>query len=217
MIEAKHNKFLRYLFNFYINNQFKKFFNKFFVVGELPKKLNNNSLLVLPNHFSWWDGFFVDLINRKFFSDYKIYMMVLEETIKRYWFFNHIGAFSINQSKHRDVIQSFEFAKDLLKKKKNFVVIFPQGELQSYRTNVNIKPGVFELILKDSYEFDLLFLAMKIQFENEKKPIVYFKLSDIKSSKDYSSDYQKLKNDFIQNLVELENQLFISRKFEIKV
>jgi len=217
MIEAKHNKFLRKMFNFYINNLLKKHFHKFYVVGSLPEKVIDKSLLVLPNHFSWWDGFFVDLIYRKFFNEYKIYMMVLEETVKTYWVFNRIGAFSINQSSPKDILKSFDYAKDLLAGRKNFVVIFPQGELRPYSTNVEIKRGVIELILKDKKDFQLIFLAMKIQFENEKKPNVYFRFSEIKNSSEYADNPEKLKDDFLKNLISLENDITHSNKFEIKI
>lgn len=217
MIEAKHYKFYRLLFNLYINSQIKKYFNRIYLIGEKPKANDNESLLVLPNHFSWWDGFFVDLIYRKFFSNRKIYMMVLEETIKRYWFFNKIGAFSINQKSPKDILKSFEYAKNLLKEENNFVVIFPQGELKPYSTQVEIKPGIIEFLLKDHSDFNLIFLAMKIQFENEKKPNVYFKMSEIKSSKEYVSNNEKLRNDFLKNLIELENEYISSHSLEIKL
>ncbi len=112
MIEARHNKFFRLLFNLYINSLLKKNFNHFFVIGKKPENLNDKSLLVLPNHFSWWDGFFVDLIYRKFFNTHKIYMMVLEETVRRYWLFNKIGAFSIKQKSPKDIVSSFSYAKN---------------------------------------------------------------------------------------------------------
>jgi|YNPMSStandDraft_1061717.scaffolds.fasta_scaffold16788_2 1-acyl-sn-glycerol-3-phosphate acyltransferase len=217
MIEAKHNKIFRIVFNLYIDSQLKKHFHKFFFIGELPNKLNYKSLLVLPNHFSWWDGFFVDLIYRKFFRNYEIYMMVLEETVKNYWFFNQIGAFSINQNSPKDILKSFEYANKLLNEEKNFVVIFPQGELKPYSTNVEIRPGIFELILKNSSDFELIFLAMKIQYENLKKPNVYFKLSEIRKSNEYSENPEKLEKDFVENLNLLENEIRTSQKFEIKI
>lgn len=217
MIEAKHNKFFRLLFNLYIDSQLRKNFNHFFIVGKKPENFKNKSLLVLPNHFSWWDGFFVDLIYRKFFSKHKIYMMVLEETIKKYWFFNKIGAFSINQKSPKDILKSFEYAKNLLREEKNFVVIFPQGELKPYSTQVEMKPGIIEFLLKDAANFYLIFLAMKIQFEKEKKPDVYIKISDIKKSDLYLNNSEKLKNDFLNNLNEFEHEILNSRKFKIKI
>jgi hypothetical protein len=217
MIEAKHYKFYRFLFNLYINSQIKKYFNRFYVIGKNPEIKDNKSLLVLPNHFSWWDGFFVDLIYRKFFSNRKIYMMVMEETVRRYWFFNKIGAFSINQKSPKDILKSFHYAKNLLNEENNFVVIFPQGELKPYTTQIEIKPGIVEFLLKDIGDFNLIFLAMKIQFEKERKPNVYFKMSEIKSSEEYVSNSEKLKNDFLRNLLELENEILSSHRLEIKL
>lgn len=215
MIEAKHNRLLRKIFNVYINYQLKKFFNGFYLIGEVPDLNDKKSVLVLPNHFSWWDGFFVDLIHRKLFGDYKIYMMVLEDTIKRYWFFNKIGAFTINQNNPKDVIKSFNYASKLLNDKKNFVVIFPQGELQSYSTNVKIKSGVLDLILRRNSNFHIMFLAMKIEFSSEKKPNVYFRLSYSHRINDYLKDFQMLVNDFNKNLEELESGIQSGLKLKV--
>lgn len=215
MIEAKHNRLLRKIFNVYIDYQLKKFFKDFYLIGEVPDLKDKKSVLVLPNHFSWWDGFFVDLIHRKLFGDYKIYMMVLENTIKRYWFFNKIGAFTINQNNPKDVIKSFSYASKLLNDKKNFVVIFPQGELQSYSTNVKIKSGVLHLILRRNSNFHVMFLAMKIEFTYEKKPNVYFRLSYSYRINDYLKDFQILVDDFNKNLEELETGIKSGPKLKI--
>lgn len=217
MIEAKHNSLLRKIFNVYIDYQLKKFFNGFYLIGEVPNFDDEKSILVLPNHFSWWDGFFVDLVYRKYFGEYKIYMMVLEDTIKRYWFFNKIGAFTINQNNPKDIIKSFNYASKLLSGKKNFVVIFPQRELQSYSSNVKIKSGVLDLILKRNSEFHLMFLAMKIEFANEKKPNVYFRFNNSNQIGDYLSDFQILENDFNNNLKKLEAEIKSSAKQKIKL
>lgn len=217
MIEAKHNRLYREIFNLYINNQLKKHFNNFYLYGEIPVISNLNSLLVLPNHFSWWDGFFVDLIYRKYFSSYKIKMMVLEETIKRYWFFNRIGAFSINTASPKDILNSFSYVKKILNEKENFVVIFPQGELNPYSTDVKIKPGIRDLILNDKSNFGIIFLSMKIQFGNTKKPDVYFRLSGVEEAYSYVLKPEKLQEDFTENLVLLEKEIKSSPKIEIKI
>lgn len=217
MIEAKHNKFFRKIFNLYIDRQLKKYFNNFYLLGELPKISDEKSILVLPNHFSWWDGFFVDLIYRNFFSHYKIYMMVLEDTVKRYWFFNHLGVFSINLNSPKDVIKSFSYASKILSGLKNFVVIFPQGELKPYSTDVEIKSGVVDLIFKRKEDFHLLFLAMKISYSNEKKPDVYFHLSYSKKVQDYRNNFDLFSKEFRDNLVQLDTKIFTHDKQKIKI
>ncbi len=206
MIEAKHNEFFRKIFNVYIDWQLKKYFNNFYLIDELNIEAKDDSLLVLPNHFSWWDGFFVDLIYRKLFSDYKLYMMVLEETIKKFWFFNHIGAFTINPKNPKDINKSFNYAAKLLKGTKNFVVIFPQGELHAYSTKVNLKKGVIDLIINGNCESNLLMLAMKILYLNEKKPDVFFHCKFSKAF-DYRFEGQKFVDDFNENILNLETKI----------
>lgn len=217
MIEAKHNKIFRIIFDLYLKILLRKNFSNFYLVSEIPSIKDDKSILVLPNHFSWWDGFFVDLIHKKFYQEYKIYMMVLEETIEKFWFFNHIGAFTINPSNPKDTIKSFQYAGELLKGRKNFIVIFPQGELTPYSVNVRLKPGVFDLICSQRTEYHALFLAMKIVYFNQKNPDVYFHFKLVQNAQNTLSDFLNLSNLFNENLVELENSIHSEPKIKIRI
>lgn len=213
MIYPSHNKTLKKLFNAYLHLQFKKFFNHFFVVGDIPViNDRSKSILVLPNHFSWWDGFFVDFVYRKFFAEYKIFMMILEETLRRYPFFKYFGTFSINLSKPKSILESFEYSWNLLKQKNTFLVIFPQGQLEPYSTKVNLKTGIERFIFRKEGDFYVMNLAMKILYLNQKKPDVYFRFTHPVNSKKYSVSFQTLTQDFTENLNLLELDILKKEK-----
>ncbi len=208
MIYPEYNRTLKKLFDVYLYFQFKKFFNQFFVVGDIPViKDKGKSILVLPNHFSWWDGFFVDYIYRKFFAEYKIFMMILEETLVRYPFFKYFGTFSINLNQPKSIIESFDYSRKLLKNKDTFLVIFPQGQLEPYSTKVNLKSGIDKFIFRKGGDFYVINLAMKILYQNQKKPNVYFRFTQPANSNKYKDSFQTLIQDFSENLDLLEHEI----------
>lgn len=207
MIYAKHSKLHRMLFNFYIDKKLKSYFNHFYLTEASIKPLDNKSILVLPNHFSWWDGFLVDFIKRKFFPEYKIFMMVLESTLNRFWFFKYLGTYSINPTKPKEVIESFRYTEKILSEKGNFVVIFPQGNLEPYSIDkIKFKEGLNILLNNSGINYYIQILALKIQFENEMKPNVYCNFYELKNNYDYLNNLEKLKEDFISNLKILEGK-----------
>ena len=69
----------------------------------LPEFDKSKSLIVTPNHFSWWDGFFIYWTNKKLFNR-KLYVLMLEEQLKRYWFFKKLGCYSIDLNDNRKMI-----------------------------------------------------------------------------------------------------------------
>ena len=57
---------------------------------------------------------------------------MLEEQLKRYWFFKKLGCYSIDLNDSRKMIVSLKYTMDLLLKPNNLVTIYPQGEIQAY-------------------------------------------------------------------------------------
>ena len=56
----------------------------------------NLPVLLISNHISWWDGFWAMYINLKVLKR-KFHFMMLEEQLRKYWFFNYTGGFSVNK------------------------------------------------------------------------------------------------------------------------
>lgn len=211
MIEAKHNKFIRKLFNLYINNKLKSNFSHFYSTNRLPSFDVQKPILVLQNHFSWWDGFFSDLVYRKYFYNYKIYMMILESTLNKYKFFKYLGAYSINKFKPRDTLATLHYTKQLLTQKNTFLVIFPTGELLPYSlTKIKFKTGIEKFIISKEYDFFILPLSFKIQYENASKPNVYFRFGEVLRAQ--NTNINEVFENFYDNLNLLELEA-LSYKF----
>ena len=59
MIKADHKKWAEFVFDIYLRRLLKKSFYDFRIINELPAFDYSKSIIVTPNHFSWWDGFFI--------------------------------------------------------------------------------------------------------------------------------------------------------------
>ena len=128
MIKAKHHPVVTKIFDWYIPFQVRKHFNDIRIEGieEIPK---NASILLLANHFSWWDGHFIYLLNRIYFKK-KFHVLMLEETLLENPILNQIGAFSV-QKKSRDVFASLAYCNEVLIDPTHLLAFFPQGKLES--------------------------------------------------------------------------------------
>ena len=81
MIKAKHVKWAEIVFDFYLKRLLVKSFYDFRIINELPFLDSSKGTLIAPNHFSWWDGFFVYWLNNKKLNK-NLFVMMLEEQLK---------------------------------------------------------------------------------------------------------------------------------------
>ena len=199
MIKANEKYWARKIFNVYINNLLKKNFSRFNSVNKIELPKSNESIVITPNHFSWWDGFFIDFILRKE-SGYKIKLMMLQEQLTRYWFFKYVGAFSINLENKLSIKKTIEYSQELLNEKNNCLVIYPQGQIEPFdKRPVQFKEGL-KLIIRNIPETKVIPAAFKIEFSNNKKPFVAFRLGKIVNSKQVHDDFDNYKFLFNNNL-----------------
>ncbi|GAA4097219.1 1-acyl-sn-glycerol-3-phosphate acyltransferase [Mucilaginibacter panaciglaebae] len=127
------------------------------------------SILLIGNHFSFWDAIVLYHINRIFFKK-KFHVMILEETAIKETPLTYLGAFSVNRGS-RDIVESLSFASSLLNTPNNLVLIFPQGKLYSNMIEeIPFERGVMNIIKKAS-NFQLVFAATFIENFNNFKPV----------------------------------------------
>jgi hypothetical protein len=126
---------------------------------------------------------------------------MLEEQLKRYWFFQKVGCYSINLENKNSTITSLRYTSNIIKNKNNVVVIFPQGEIQPYEKRpIELKDGIKFLSKTMDEDFFILPVAFKIHYSNEKNPFVYSKTGGLISSKDLNSDPNLLYKNFVDNI-----------------
>ena len=213
MIPADHKIWAAFVFDIYLKRLLKKSFYDFRIINTPPEVDESKSLIVTPNHFSWWDGFFIYWLNKKMLNK-KLFVMMLEEQLKKYWFFNKLGCYSIDLNDNRKTIASLKYTMDLVLKSNNLVTIYPQGEIQAYdEINIVLKEGIDFIAKKSTVDFQILAIAFKIHHTNERLPIVYARFGKLLNSKDVAVNPQIFKEEFISNL-DLLNSEYSTSNFK---
>jgi 1-acyl-sn-glycerol-3-phosphate acyltransferase len=200
MIKADHKKWAVLLFDFYIGRLLKNNFGKFLALNELPSIESNHSLLVTPNHFSWWDGFFIDYTFKKL-SKRKLHLLMLEEQLKRFWFFKKVGAYSINFSNPKSMAETISYSRMILHNPNNFVVVYPQGEIRPYEERpVKMKEGIRSIVKDTRNKTFVLPAAFKIIYGKDKNPDVHLRFGEMISSEIVRENFSFYSDKFNENL-----------------
>ncbi len=204
MIKAEHKKWARILYDFYITRLLKKNFNRFLLTNNFPQVDSRSTLIITPNHFSWWDGFFVDYYTGKFL-DRKIFLLMLEEQLKRFWFFSKVGAYSINPDNPKSIWETLTYSSNILSNTRNFVVFYPQGRIEPYdKRPPDLKPGLVKLIESIKSKTEIVPLAFKIIYSNNKKPDVIVRAGEKLIIDNGIIEFEMFSSAFLKTLNELD-------------
>ncbi|WP_255431062.1 1-acyl-sn-glycerol-3-phosphate acyltransferase [Pedobacter sp. N36a] len=134
------------------------------------------AILLLANHFSWWDGFLMFQLNKVVFKK-EFHVLVSEEDYQRRWYLKYLGAFA-SKVKGKDVVKTLAYAGQLLDDPQNLVLFFPQGKLYtSYVSNISFEKGVMQLINASKKKFQVVFSATLTDYFDKRKPMAKSYLS----------------------------------------
>lgn len=168
---AKHNFFVYSFFKLYTVVKIRTNFKKIHITGSLEDK--QLPILIISNHFSWWDGFWAEYLNLKLFRRKFFYFMMLEEQLEKNRFLNYTGGFSIKK-KARSIIESLDYTAGLLTDYRNYVLVFPQGEIHSlYNDKIHFDKGLEFILKKLTGKIHFIFLVSLIDFFSDQKPSLY--------------------------------------------
>lgn len=212
MIKASHKYWAEKAFDFYESNLLRRNFSNFFLVNDSPGYSEFKSLVLTPNHMSWWDGFFVHYLNNKVLKK-KFHIMMLEEQLKRYWFFRKVGAFSIDPANSKKIIQTSNYTKSLLGSANNLVVIYPQGRIQSFdKKIIDIKTGL-KIFLNDKENMSgVIPVAFKIHYYEDKNPAVLVRFGEVTNSQTLIQNFDLFQTRFLLN-IDLLNKASLEKEF----
>lgn len=177
IVEPRHSKIHMWLLNAYINRILSSNFSEVKITGSVLVD-ENRPVLLVPNHFSWWDGFFAWYLNQRVINK-QFHIMMLESELRKHMFFSRVGAFSINRSS-RSIVESIEYCRRVLSAPQNLLVMYPQGELQSQHHNrVEFRKGV-EKILSKTPNVQVVFAVCLTDYYAKQRPSLTIALKDYK-------------------------------------
>lgn len=167
MYRSRKSSFIFQAFSWYIAYIIKKDFSSY-TYNRLQIK-EEEAILLLSNHFSWWDGFLMFQLNKVVFKK-QFHVLVTAEDYQRQWFLKYVGAFAA-EHKGKDVVETLLYAGQLLDRPENLVLLFPQGKLYtSYINSISFEKGVMQLINASRKKFQIVFSATLIDYFDKRKP-----------------------------------------------
>jgi 1-acyl-sn-glycerol-3-phosphate acyltransferase len=198
ILKAKHHTVIYPFFRMYTAFLVRRHFKYCRIHGEFTD--SKLPVLLIANHFSWWDGFLalyfdMNVLKRKF------YFMMLEEQLHKFWFFNYTGGFSVKK-KSRSVIETLRYTNVLLADNRNMVLLFPQGEIQSmHRQDFIFQKGLDNILQNQGNPVQIVFLASLADYFSNKKPgIIIYHQTYARPETDIQT-IQNSYNEFYQNCV----------------
>jgi 1-acyl-sn-glycerol-3-phosphate acyltransferase len=177
ILKARHNTLVNNFFKLYTHLKLSRCFHKVEIVGEIEDR--GIPILLLMNHISWWDGFWAFYLNMKRFGR-QFHFMMMEEQLRKYFFFNKAGGYSVNKQS-KSIIESLNYTAGLLGNPKNLVLLFPQGKIQSlYTYPFQFEQGVEFILKKINCEIQLIFVVNLVDYFSKPKPSLYMYISEHK-------------------------------------
>ena len=195
MIRANHNKYWVKFSKFYTKTLIGFFFGKVKYIGEYEDK--GLPILMISNHFSFYDGFIQILLNRKVFKR-RFHFMMLEKELRKTMMLAKIGACSISKGK-RSSLESLDYAVELLENTESLFLFFPQGKIESiYTREFTFEKGLLSHILENTKnDFQLVFNVNLIHYGTNLRPnmCVYYETQQINANTN-TEDVEKTFNRF---------------------
>jgi hypothetical protein len=195
MIPARHHPVYVWFFDLYSRKMLRRYFRKVDFYGGVSQ--SGLPVLMVGNHFSWWDGFIACYINQRVFEK-KLHIMMLEEQLRPRMFLNKAGAFSIKPGVS-SMITSLEYASDLLSSEKNLVVLYPQGKFSSVcQFPIRFQKGISFVARRVKGSFRLVIYAALVDYFESRKPTLSIYLREIPMETARSlQDFEDAYNDFL--------------------
>lgn len=170
MIEARHNPLSFWFFRNFFALRGKLHFRKMTVVSKVIIP-DNQSVLLLQNHFSWWDGYWSYWLSRTIFHR-KFHVMMDEENLKQRMFLNRIGVFSV-QKNSRYLLNSLHYSAEILKDPTNLLTIYPTGVmLTQHQQNPMFQKGIRRIVSGDSGHLSIVFAVFLTDYFGFARPEV---------------------------------------------
>lgn len=204
MIKANHTWLGVTFFRIYSRYRLRRNFLNVQLCGHFND--TGKPILIIGNHFSWWDGFIQIYLNENALHR-KFHVMMLEEQLRKNMILNKTGAFSVKKNS-RDIVESLQYSIELLRNRDNMVLIFPQGEIQTIHTrNFVFNRGLEYILRQSTVVVDVVFNVNLIDYFSQSKPSlnIYYKNYTLK----YPADITRIErdyNDYVSECIEKQTE-----------
>lgn len=147
-IKAKHNKYWKLVWAYYVSKTMKKRFNSIRVknVEALYNCNPDYPTIFIAQHTNWFDGMLAWVMCDEML---KLKMNIMVEDLAKFPLLSQVGAFSISKKSPKTMVKVLNYCVDFLTKKEAVLYIFPQGIIKppGYRP-LEFNSGVSYIALK---------------------------------------------------------------------
>ena len=184
MITASHHPLYLLFYKWVIFMMMRVFFSRIIISNRTTN--NGKALLIIGNHFSWWDGFFGLYAATKVLRR-KLFVMMLEDQLSKRRFLSKIGAFSIKKN-CRSFVDTFKYAACQLSNPNHAVLIFPQGRFQSqWQMPLQFQKGWIRIPKEAGDNHQMVFMTCIVDYFSRMRPSLTIYLKDFTPPADYKN------------------------------
>jgi 1-acyl-sn-glycerol-3-phosphate acyltransferase len=134
-----------------------------------PLPDDGSPLLFVLNHPSWWDPM-IGVVLADLFPTYTHYAAIDAVMLKKYWAFNKLGFFGVDQTSLRGAAEFLKTGTEILSADKRAVWVTAQGNFADVRTRpLNLRSGVGHLAARLARGW-VVPIAVEYTFWTESKP-----------------------------------------------
>lgn len=198
MIKSNYNKYWLWFYSSYFRVLQKIHFRKITVISNdiFPE---GQSVLLLQNHFSYYDGYWSMYLCKKVFRR-RFHVMMLEEELRKRMFLTRCGVFSVRKNS-RDLLESISYANDLLKNQLNVVTIYPSGEIISHhQQNFRFQQGFIRIAGNPSNQSLIVLAVVLVDHFSQARPEIRIYLKNY-SGERTAEAIEQAYHSFYQNCI----------------
>lgn len=186
-----------------------KDFSAVYLLTPIPAVNTESPIILTPNHSSWYDGFIPYWINHRFLKR-KFFIVMLEDQLLKYSFFNKLGALGIKPGSGSDIRMSLRYLNSLLQPN-HLIVYFPEGKIKpDLPGEYNLAQGI--QYLTGNSKSVILPMRMRIESLNRRKPALFISFDRPFLQSDYSKNKDILQQAFLK-LREQETEMLRNSQF----
>ncbi len=183
MIKASHKKIWYSIISTYTKIGLKRCF-----AGRdhhIQCKISDKPILLISNHFCFWDGL-IQLTQSRHIFKRRFYVMMLHSQLKLSPYLRKIGAFSVAKGS-REIISSLDYSCSILENSSNMLLIFPQGRIESlYTHKFRFQKGLQYILDRKGESVQIIFNINLIDYGAGKRPFLTSYFGEYNSDKDLS-------------------------------
>jgi len=189
ILKASHHPIIYPFFQLYSFLKIRWNFREVNIIHDFREK--GLPILMISNHISWWDGFWVVYLNLKLLHRKYFFFMMLEEELRKHMYLNRSGGFSVRKGS-RSIVESLNYTAELLNDKNNLVLMFPQGRIESiYKNDFLFEKGIEYVLNKTGTRPQIVFLVNLIDYFSNQRPGLYMYLKEYNGTDISTGNLQK--------------------------